>query len=136
MRTLLLLLATLFLGQIAFAADSPATAPAPAAAWQDLNNDRFEAMCQDKANIILDVRTPAEFGRMRIARAINVDVNSEDFEQQIAKLDKTKTYLVYCRTGQRSIKACQKMSAAGFKRLYNLEGGIVEWESAGKPVEK
>jgi rhodanese-related sulfurtransferase/lysophospholipase L1-like esterase len=116
------------------AARAPATAPA--AAWEDLNNDRFEAMCKDQANIILDVRTPSEYDRMRIARAININVNDEEFDQQIAKLDKSRIYLVYCRTGQRSAKACQKMSGAGFKRLYNLENGITEWESAGKAVEK
>ena len=59
-----------------------------------------------------------------------------ELEQQVAKLDKNKTYLVHCAVGGRSARACKKMEKMGFSKLYNLEGGMGAWEKAGKPVQK
>jgi rhodanese-related sulfurtransferase len=56
-----------------------------------------------------------------------IDYNSSDFEQQLDGLDKSKTYLVYCRSGNRSGKACHTMLDKGFKQVYNLDGGISAW---------
>jgi len=78
--------------------------------------------------VILDVRTPAEFTENKIdPKAINLDVDSPDFESEINKLDKSKNYLVYCRTGRRSAIASQKMVDNGFTKIQNMEGGTVEW---------
>jgi rhodanese-related sulfurtransferase len=52
--------------------------------------------------VILDVRTPAEFAEGHIDRAVNLDVQSRDFEKRLRTLDRNKSYLVYCRTGNRS----------------------------------
>jgi rhodanese-related sulfurtransferase len=49
-------------------------------------------------------------------------------------LDKTKTYAVYCRSGRRSADAVTKMSNEQFVSLVNLNGGILDWQSAGYPV--
>jgi rhodanese-related sulfurtransferase len=63
-------------------------------------------------------------------------VRSPDFEKKVAELPKGKTYLVHCRSGRRSVTACDKMSAIGFGDCYNLLGGIEAWEKAGKEVAK
>ena len=77
---------------------------------------------------IIDVRTPAEFAENKIdPKAVNIDVDSPDFESEINKLDKSKSYLVYCRTGRRSAIASQKMTDSGFTKIQNMEGGTVEW---------
>jgi rhodanese-related sulfurtransferase len=85
-----------------------------------------------KADVItLDVRTPGEFAEGHIAGAINIDVEGGTFETEIAKLDKTKSYSVYCQSGRRSLIAADKMSASGFEKLSNLDNGINDWITNG-----
>ena len=65
----------------------------------------------------------------------SITTAAEDAER-IKSLDNDKTYLDYCRTGRRSNAATAKMKELGFGKLYNFAGSMVEWEKAGKPVEK
>lgn len=88
------------------------------------------------AFIILDVRTPQEFNEGHIANALMIDFNSESFKEEINKLDKDKTYLVYCRTGNRSRGAVELMTELGFTKIYHLTSGIVGWLEAGLLVTK
>ena len=85
---------------------------------------------------ILDVRTAKEFADGHVAGAVNIDVNQTDFAQKIDELDRSKTYIVYCRLGIRSRKAVGIMSAKGFKNLYNVSDGFVGWSKNGLPFEK
>ncbi len=88
-----------------------------------------------KADVItLDVRTPGEFMEGHIAGAINIDVEGSSFDSEIANLDKSKSYAVYCRSGRRSLIAVDKMSAAGFEKLSNLNTGINDWIANGLPL--
>jgi rhodanese-related sulfurtransferase len=96
----------------------------------------FEKLRADKKNVVLDVRTSNEFAAGHIPGAINLDVNSADFEQKVTGLDKSKSYLVHCAAGVRSARACDKMSKLDFSRLYNLEGGFKAWEKAGNKAER
>ena len=78
--------------------------------------------------IILDVRTPEEFEISRIPKSINIDFyNPAIFMQEIGKLDKERSYYIYCRTGVRSANSCHLMKELGFAKTYNLIGGIVDW---------
>ena len=86
--------------------------------------------------VILDVRTTAEYLAERIENSINLDVNGTYFNDSLDKLDKSKTYLVYCGMGTRSPIACTKMVAKNFKSVYNLQGGINAWKAAGYPTIK
>ena len=89
------------------------------------------------ANIaILDVRTAKEFADGHVAGAVNIDVNQADFAQKIDELDRSKTYIVYCRLGIRSRKAVGIMSAKGFKNLYNVSDGFAGWSKNGLSFEK
>lgn len=104
-----------------------------------LNPAEFEAKIKELPNAALvDVRTPEEFTQGHIANASNIDWNGSSFDQDIAKLDKTKPVLVYCLSGGRSASAAAKMRADGFKEVYELEGGIMKWRAANLPeaVEK
>ncbi len=96
----------------------------------------FEKLRADKKNVVLDVRTSQEFAAGHIPGAINLDVNSADFEQKVAGLDKRKRYLVHCAAGVRSARACDKMSKLDFSKLYNLEDGFKAWEKAGNKAER
>jgi rhodanese-related sulfurtransferase len=93
-------------------------------------------MAADKQNVILDVRTPAEFSAGHIPGAVNLDYNAPDFQAKAAALDKHRTYLVHCATGGRSVRACEKLNHLDFPNLYNLPGGFRAWVKAGQPVEK
>lgn len=75
---------------------------------------------------MLDVRTPGEFSAGSLTGALNIDMTSAAFASQLEKLDKTKTYFLFCRSGARSGAACQLMAEQGFK-VYNLAGGIGAW---------
>lgn len=89
----------------------------------------------EKKAVVIDVRTPAEWQQGVIAGAdLFIDYNGANFKQEIAKLDKSKTYIIYCRSGGRSTGASQVMSEAGFKNVINMQGGISSW--GGKIVQK
>lgn len=85
---------------------------------------------------ILDVRTAKEFADGHVAGAVNIDVNQTDFAQKIDQLDRSKTYIVYCRSGRRSRKAVGIIAAKGFKNLYNVSDGFVGWSKNGLPFDK
>ncbi len=84
--------------------------------------------------VVLDVRTPGEFAQGHIEGAVLVDYRSPGFREKIAGLDRSKTYLVYCRTGNRSGQAWKLMRELGFRNTYHLEGGIKRWIEDGLPA--
>ena len=104
----------------------------------DVTTDKAYDLIQENADnpgfIIIDVRTPEEYDGGYIERAINIDYYSEDFRAQLETLDKDKSYLIYCRSGKRSAGARDVMAELGFREVYNISGGITEWEAQGLPV--
>ena len=90
----------------------------------------------DYTSFLLDVRTSKEYAEGHLAGAHQLDyLNPEAFDAGISKLDKSRTYYIYCRSGKRSHGACQKMQKQGFK-VYDMEGGILNWTKLGMPVER
>ena len=90
----------------------------------------------DPKVVIIDVRTPEEFKAGHIPGAKNIDFNGDDFEKQIAALDKSKTYVVHCAAGGRSTQACKIIEQVKLPSVYHMNEGFKTWEKAGKPVEK
>ena len=90
----------------------------------------------DENFIIIDVRTPEEYAGGHIEKATNLDYYSETFEDELNQLDKDKTYLIYCRTDHRSGEALDMMAEFGFREVYNMLGGIVQWEEVNLPTVK
>jgi rhodanese-related sulfurtransferase len=80
---------------------------------------------------LLDVRTEDEFLDGHIPGAINMEIG-EMSDEDIEKMDKEKTYVLYCRSGGRSSRAAQMLEALDFGDVYNLEGGYMEWVKVGK----
>lgn len=89
-----------------------------------------------KKSVILDIRTPEEIAEGYIEDAIFVNWTGGNFEEEVSKLNKKKTYYVYCRSARRTIPATEKMKELGFKKVYMLDGGINNWIEAGMPVVK
>jgi len=100
----------------------------------NLSVSEFSNKVAEAGVVTLDVRTPGEFNEGHIEGALLVDFQSGNFENEIASLDKSKTYAVYCRSGNRSGQAVKVMSEAGFTNIYNLNGGVIDWANAGKTL--
>jgi len=100
----------------------------------DLSVSEFSNKVAEAGVVTLDVRTPGEFNEGHIEGALLVDFQSGNFENEIASLDKSKTYAVYCRSGNRSGQAIEVMREAGFTNIYNLNGGVIDWANAGKTL--
>ncbi len=97
----------------------------------------LEMIQQNKGNpnfVLMDVRTPDEFAEGHIEGAVNVNYNADDFIDNLNKLDKDKTYLIYCRTGRRSSDAIDIMKRLKFKEVYRIQGDIVRWKSEKLPL--
>ena len=79
-------------------------------------------------NIILDVRTKEECSESKIPGSFNIDYYSENFKDNLDKLNKNLNYYIYCRSGNRSGKTVIILKEKGFKNVFNLEGGILAWK--------
>ena len=93
-----------------------------------LEKPQYQALVE-KGYAVIDVRTPEEYEEGHIEGAQNIDVKSGAFVTEIEKLSKSDTLLVYCRSGRRSLYAAQVMVSFGFQKIYDLEGGFLNWES-------
>jgi rhodanese-related sulfurtransferase len=86
-------------------------------------------------SILIDVREPFEFKGNRIKGAINMPA-SGNLDKAADTLDRNLTLFLYCTSGFRSSNAAKTLYDKGFRKLYNLEGGIVAWRKDGMPIEK
>jgi rhodanese-related sulfurtransferase len=100
----------------------------------NLNVTEFSAKAAEPGVVTLDVRTPGEFAEGYIEGARLIDFQSGNFENEISTLDKSATYAVYCRSGNRSGQAVKVMQAAGFTNVFNMNGGVIDWANAGLPL--
>jgi len=119
---------------VLFASVFALTACGAAGAVTTLNVSDFAKKISDTSVVLLDVRTPGEFASGHIAGATNIDFESGTFASDILKLNKNTTYAVYCRSGNRSAQATALMAKDGFKSIFNLNGGIINWQSAGNAL--
>ena len=108
-----------------------------------LSKELFEASIHSdteslKRNIqLIDVRRPEEFEAGKIEGATNINVLEEkSFKEQIKNLDKAQPVYIYCRSGRRSAKAAQLMLDAGFSKIFDLEGGYLNWTGESQNIEK
>jgi phage shock protein E len=88
----------------------------------------------DESLLLVDVRTDLEFDQGYIPGAVNINLYSKSFEQQVNDYDRNRPVYVYCRTGHRSVTAAEKLISMGFREVYSLEGGMMRWQRARKPV--
>ena len=86
---------------------------------------------------MIDLRTDDEIkSKGMIKGALQIDFLGKDAELAISKLDKKKTYLIYCAGGGRSGDCAELMQKSGFKEVINLEKGFTEWKNKGFDIEK
>jgi phage shock protein E len=102
--------------------------------YELLEPKAFQEKMKNEPGIILDVRTASEQKNGMIKGAQALDIFAENFEMQLDKLDKSKTYYVYCAAGGRSLEACEIMEKKGFTKLVDLDGGFGRWRDEGLEV--
>jgi rhodanese-related sulfurtransferase len=102
----------------------------------DVDAETFRKLMKKKSNIVIDLRTPGEIkSKGKIKDAMEIDFLATDAEDKIKKLDKSKTYLVYCAGGGRSSDCKELMVKEGFKNVVNLQKGFDDWKKKGFDVE-
>lgn len=105
------------------------------AAFRSLSAEKFSDTIATGVQI-LDVRTAEEYAEGHIEGALQADVKMDNFRDvALSKLTKGSPVAVYCRSGRRSLIACEILSKEGFK-VFNLKTGIIGWQEAGLPVSK
>lgn len=85
--------------------------------------------------VLLDVRELFEFRKVRIKDAANIP-SSGSIEQAADSINKNLSLFIYCYSGGRSRKAARIFYDKGFRKLYNLEGGITAWKKEKMPVAR
>lgn len=123
------------------ASDATASASASDDAHADAPGVRTQpaseaaALLDDPDVIVLDIRTPGEVAEARLpADVVNLDFYEDDFAEQLAALDPEASYLMYCRSGNRSGTTRALLSELGFRDVVDIQGGIIEWAEAGLPI--
>lgn len=103
--------------------------------FEKLNVSDFQEVIANKNDIlILDVRTPEEYQNGHLNRAELLNFYDPDFQNELNEHEKSQAVAVYCAVGARSFQAMELMKTLGFREVYHLEGGLVEWQNAGKEV--
>ena len=138
--TVLLIIGVVFTGGCTPSEIETPSQETPTQIIENVTPQEAFTLIQDNKNnpdfVIIDVRTPEEFTQEHIENAINIDYYSETFRDELNNLDKTKTYLIYCRSGNRSGSALNIMAELNFREAYNMRGGINAWKAEELPTTK
>lgn len=113
-----------------------AAVPAVAGEPKNVTPDEVEKLMRDGKVIVLDVRTPEEFGDGHVPGAVNLNVHDVEFAAKVAALEKGKPVVVHCAAGNRSARALPVLREQKFPAVYHMNGGYKAWLEAGKPTVK
>jgi rhodanese-related sulfurtransferase len=106
------------------------------AVTKNINSTDFKKIITNKDGILLDVRTLYEYENGHLKEADQLNYYSFNFKENLLLLPKDKPIYVYCRTGYRSNKTAKILIKNGYKKVYNLQYGIKEWEENNFPIVK
>ena len=104
---------------------------------QEILKERFKSAVSSTVKAIsenFDIEIKLGNHTSSIENSINIDYFSDDYSENVEKLDKNIPIVLYCRSGKRSSKSANKLSKLGFKEIYNLQGGILDWIEIGNSV--
>jgi rhodanese-related sulfurtransferase len=104
---------------------------------KNVSAEDFKKAIDAKKGILIDLRTDDELkSKGKIKGAMQIDFLSKEAELIISKLDKSKTYLIYCAGGGRSGQCAELMTKTGFKDVIHMYKGFDEWKKKGFEIEK
>lgn len=97
--------------------------------FKDIDNNKLKELLTDKNTLLIDIRTKEEFEERHIKNAINIPLH--DLMDNIDDIEdfKEKNIVIYCRSGHRSIIACNLLGLSGFNKIYNLKSGILSYKN-------
>ena len=98
--------------------------------FSTLHSPNDFAKLMERDYVLVDVRTPEEFAQGALPEAVNISVTELSFPFEIAKLNKEKPVMIYCKGGTRSARAAVAMKALGFDEIHELDGGYMAWQAA------
>jgi rhodanese-related sulfurtransferase len=102
-----------------------------------ISPEELAALLRDEPTTrLLDVRTSAEFDSEHIAGAYNVPLDTLAEHGPEIRAHVTDPVVLICRSGQRARRAEEALGAAGMRSLHVLDGGMVAWTAAGRPVRR
>ena len=90
----------------------------------------------NKDILLIDVRTPEEYASGHLENSVNIDYKADNFKDLIGELDRDQEVYVYCKVGGRSGRSAKILEDMGFKKVYDLKGGILAWEKEGLKTVK
>ena len=129
-KIILILICSISTGVFAQTAPSKVVSTVPAEEFAKLS-------AADKNGVIIDLRTTDEMNTKGFIKgAVQLDWLAKDNEAQVGKLDKNKTYYIYCAAGGRSGDCAEFMEKHNFKKVVNLDKGFSSWVKKGLPVAK
>ncbi len=100
------------------------------------SHEAFKIFEEQRADVIfIDLRTEAAYNLRHIKNSKSMNYYSKQFQENIDKLDKTPTYIIYCRPGMRSARTFQVMKKLGFSNVYHMTDGMKGWIENKLPVE-
>ncbi len=101
-----------------------------------VNPHQATEMMNHQDAVVIDVRPAADYAKGHIINALNIPMNG--FKQQTGTLNKYKgkPIIINCRSGSQSSMACSQLRKEGFEQVYNLQGGLMAWESANLPLNR
>ncbi len=117
------------------AAASGISLAAEKASYVDVTPAEAKALIEKTPDIVIIDVSPV-YAKGHLPKAINYYVGDGSLDRAIPKLDKNKTYLVYCHVDSASILGATKLVDAGFTKVYRLKGNYIAWVDAGYPIEK
>ncbi len=94
-----------------------------------LSNQNYQNILQKTDPVVVDIRSKQELMDTWVIPWVdkNIDYYKKDFDEKLSSLDKNKTYIIYCNSGNRSWKTLDLMEGLGFENVYHIENGIVWW---------
>jgi len=97
---------------------------------ESIDYDEYLKISKTIDFLIVDVRTPEEYQISRIKNSININFYDKNFINVFKNLDFDKHILIYCRSGRRSLEAVKILSDEGFRKLYDLKGGVLSLDKS------
>lgn len=120
-----MLLAALLCSALCAGAGCPARTPAGV---ENVSPAQLNEMLGRDGVVVIDVREPSELKTLPpVHGARNIPLGK--LESRLGELDRDASYVLTCRTGNRSTQAARIMSRNGFHKLYNLEGGMTRYRA-------
>ena len=102
--------------------------------YQTITADGLNSLAKNKDFVLMNVHSP--FAGNIVGTDISIPYDQIENDLSQLPTDKSTKIVLYCRSGHMSTIAAEKLVSLGFTNIWNLKGGMLEWEKAGYPIEK